>query len=67
MTVFALAKSRARAPADAPRVGIFGLFGSGSLGNEGSLEAMLAYLRAEHPGTVLDFMCSGPDAIRWPR
>jgi polysaccharide pyruvyl transferase WcaK-like protein len=37
--------------------------GSGNLGNDGSLEAMLAYLRAEHSDAILDSLCSGPDQI----
>ncbi|WP_329566354.1 polysaccharide pyruvyl transferase family protein [Streptomyces sp. NBC_01361] len=45
------------------RVGIFGLLGSGNLGNDGSLEAVLGYLRAEHPEAVLDALCGGPEAV----
>ena len=48
---------------DGPRVGLFGLLGSGNLGNDGSLEAVLAYLRAEHPDAVVDLLCAGPDEI----
>jgi polysaccharide pyruvyl transferase WcaK-like protein len=47
----------------APRVGLVGLLGQGNLGNDGSLEAMLAYLNAEHPDAILDFLCSGPDQM----
>ncbi|MEU7312974.1 polysaccharide pyruvyl transferase family protein [Streptomyces sp. NPDC007083] len=46
-----------------PRVGLFGLLGSGNLGNDGSLEAVLGYLRAEHPGAVVDALCGGPEAV----
>ena len=63
MTLLLRAKRRARAMIVAPRVGFVGLFGSGNLGNDGSLEAMLAYLRAEHSDAILDFLCSGPDQI----
>ncbi|MDW6057027.1 polysaccharide pyruvyl transferase family protein [Streptomyces sp. FXJ1.4098] len=45
------------------RVGVFGLLGSGNLGNDGSLEAVLGYLRAEHPGAVVDALCGGPEAV----
>ena len=45
------------------RIGLFGLLGQGNLGNDGSLEAVLGYLRAEHSGAVLDAMCSGPELI----
>ncbi|MFF3493125.1 polysaccharide pyruvyl transferase family protein [Streptomyces sp. NPDC002795] len=47
----------------APRVGVFGLLGSGNLGNDGSLEAVLAYLRAEHPDAPVDALCGGPDVV----
>ncbi|MEE4598415.1 polysaccharide pyruvyl transferase family protein [Streptomyces sp. DSM 41524] len=47
----------------APRVGVFGLLGSGNLGNDGSLEAVLGYLRAEHPEAVVDALCGGPEAV----
>jgi polysaccharide pyruvyl transferase WcaK-like protein len=46
-----------------PRVGLFGLLGQGNLGNDGSLEAVLGYLRAERPDTVLDALCSDPGAL----
>ncbi|WP_413798218.1 polysaccharide pyruvyl transferase family protein [Streptomyces iranensis] len=47
----------------ATRVGVFGLLGSGNLGNDGSLEAMLGYLRTEHPEAVVDALCGGPEAV----
>ncbi|MFF7475782.1 polysaccharide pyruvyl transferase family protein [Streptomyces sp. NPDC008092] len=45
------------------RVGVFGLLGSGNLGNDGSLQAVLGYLRAEHPEAVVDALCGGPEAV----
>lgn len=45
------------------RVGVFGLLGSGNLGNDGSLEAVLGYLRAEHPEVAVDALCGGPEAV----
>ncbi|MFJ3234450.1 polysaccharide pyruvyl transferase family protein [Streptomyces sp. NPDC086787] len=45
------------------RVGVFGLLGSGNLGNDGSLEAVLGYLRADHPEAVVDALCGGPGAV----
>ncbi|MFF3944518.1 polysaccharide pyruvyl transferase family protein [Streptomyces sp. NPDC001902] len=52
------------ATAGAPvRVGVFGLLGSGNLGNDGSLEAVLGYLRAEHPDAVVDALCGGPETV----
>jgi polysaccharide pyruvyl transferase WcaK-like protein len=46
-----------------PRVGMFGLYGSGNLGNDGSLAALLTYLRTSHPGAVLDIRCPGPRRV----
>ena len=48
---------------NAPRVGLFGLLGSGNLGNDGSLEAVLGYLRASHPDARLSAMCGGPELV----
>ncbi|MFJ4981939.1 polysaccharide pyruvyl transferase family protein [Streptomyces coeruleorubidus] len=45
------------------RVGMFGLLGSGNLGNDGSLEAVLGYLRAQHPEAVVDALCGGPEVV----
>ncbi|MDR6975068.1 polysaccharide pyruvyl transferase WcaK-like protein [Streptomyces sp. 3330] len=45
------------------RVGLFGLLGSGNLGNDGSLEAALGYLRARHPQAVVDALCGGPEVV----
>jgi polysaccharide pyruvyl transferase WcaK-like protein len=42
---------------------LFGLLGQGNLGNDGSMEAVLAYLRAEHPNLILDAMCTGPEVV----
>jgi len=57
------AKKRPRTMAGAPRVGLVGLLGQGNLGNDGSLEAVLAYLDAEHPHAILDFLCTGTDQM----
>lgn len=56
--------SSGRRPAGALRVGLFGLFGSGNIGNDGSLEAMLGYLRTAHPGAVVNVLCPGPKRVR---
>jgi polysaccharide pyruvyl transferase WcaK-like protein len=45
----------------APRVGLFGLLGSGNLGNDGSLEAVVSYLREAHPEARLGFFAMGPE------
>jgi polysaccharide pyruvyl transferase WcaK-like protein len=44
-------------------VGLFGLLGSGNIGNDGSLEAVLTYLRTAHPDIVPDAMCAGPQRL----
>ncbi|MBW1595655.1 polysaccharide pyruvyl transferase family protein [Streptomyces sp. JJ38] len=44
-------------------MGVFGLLGSGNLGNDGSLEAVLGYLRDRHPEAVVDALCGGPEAV----
>jgi polysaccharide pyruvyl transferase WcaK-like protein len=46
-----------------PRVGFFGLLGSGNIGNDGSFEAVLGRLRAEHPDAVIDAMCMGSERM----
>jgi polysaccharide pyruvyl transferase WcaK-like protein len=45
------------------KVGLFGLLGAGNVGNDGSLEAVLAYLRQQHPSAELSCLCSGPDVV----
>ncbi|MFC4329199.1 polysaccharide pyruvyl transferase family protein [Streptomyces andamanensis] len=52
--------SAARRP---PRVGVFGLLGSGNLGNDGSLQAVLGHLAARHPDAAVDALCGGPEAV----
>jgi len=46
------------------RIGFFGLLGSGNIGNDASLEAVVRYLREHHPDAELDAMCMGPDTVR---
>jgi polysaccharide pyruvyl transferase WcaK-like protein len=50
-------------PAAAPRVGLFGLFGAGNVGNDASFEVVLNYLRSQHPDSIIDAMCSGPQRL----
>jgi len=45
----------------APRIAIFGLLGSGNLGNHGSLDAVLHYLREAHPDAEISCVCAGPE------
>jgi polysaccharide pyruvyl transferase WcaK-like protein len=63
VTLLRAAKRRGRAITGAPRVGFVGLLGQGNVGNDGSLEAMLAYLDAEHPDAIVDFLCSGTEQV----
>jgi len=56
-------ESRGRADSGGPRVGFFGLLGSGNLGNDGSFEAVLTYVRSVRPESVIDAMCMGPERV----
>jgi polysaccharide pyruvyl transferase WcaK-like protein len=64
MTRRGLAGTRKRRSGAAYRVGLFGLLGSGNIGNDASMEAVLSYLRTDHPGIAVDAMCVGPDRVR---
>jgi polysaccharide pyruvyl transferase WcaK-like protein len=46
------------------RVGLFGQFGSGNIGNDASLEAALHFLATAHPDTAVDVMCGGPQDVQ---
>ncbi len=46
-----------------PRIGLFGLLGTGNFGNDGSLAAVLGHLRAEHPDATVRAFCSGPEDV----
>jgi polysaccharide pyruvyl transferase WcaK-like protein len=35
----------------------------GNIGNDASMEAVLGYLRANHPEAVVDAMCAGPETL----
>jgi polysaccharide pyruvyl transferase WcaK-like protein len=45
------------------RVGLFGILGSGNLGNDGSLEAVVSYLTRLEANVQLRFFCMGPDVV----
>jgi polysaccharide pyruvyl transferase WcaK-like protein len=45
------------------RVALFGLFGAGNLGNDGSLETMLGFLRRTRPDAQLFCVCDQPDVV----
>ena len=56
--------ARSQRPAAAFRVGMFGNLGSGNIGNDASMEAVLRYLRTDHPDAIVDAMCGGPSRVR---
>ena len=63
MSRYGLPDGREREASRRPRVGLFGNLGSGNIGNDASLEAMLNYLSADQPGAILDAMCTGPQTV----
>ena len=62
MNARVLTSGRKQSPA-APRVGLFGLLGSGNIGNDVSMESVLRYLRADHPDAIVDAMCVSPERL----
>lgn len=58
----------ARQPVEprSPRVGLFGNLGSGNIGNDVSMEAVLGYLKEHHPDAIIDAFCGGPEEV-WDR
>lgn len=46
------------------RIALFGLFGSGNLGNGGSLDAMLRYLHDAHGDAEVTCVCAGPEDVQ---
>ncbi len=46
------------------KIGLLGQFGSGNTGNDGSLEAMLDFLRATNRDAELVCVCSNPAAVQ---
>jgi polysaccharide pyruvyl transferase WcaK-like protein len=63
MTLHAL-NGKGKRSAGTRRVGLFGLLGSGNIGNDASMESVLGYLRDHHPDLPVDAMCMGPDRLR---
>jgi polysaccharide pyruvyl transferase WcaK-like protein len=57
--------TRRRPTAPRPlRVGLFGLLGAGNIGNDASMEAVLGYLRSDHPDAIVDAMCPGWERVK---
>ena len=50
-------------PHAVPTVGLFGNLGCSNIGNDASMEAVLAYLKADHPDAIIDAMCAGPEIL----
>jgi polysaccharide pyruvyl transferase WcaK-like protein len=50
---------RSQRDAAVPRVGLFGILGTGNIGNDAQMNAVLRYLRTDHPDVILDAMCTG--------
>ena len=48
---------------DQLRVGFFGVLGSGNLGNDVSLDAIVSYLHEQHPDVQLRFLGMGPERL----
>ena len=46
------------------RIGLFGMFGSGNFGNDGSLEAMLLFVRHVRPNAELVCFCVDPEVVQ---
>lgn len=44
------------------RIGLHGRLGSGNLGNDGTLEALLTHLQSSYDAEI-DFLCSGPEWV----
>jgi len=57
-------RSRRQPDRRAPRVGLFGILGSGNIGNDASMESVLRYLSTAYPGAVVDALCSGPERVK---
>ncbi len=47
----------------APRIAIFGGYGSGNFGNDASFEALYDFLRVEMPEAQISAICSKPDVV----
>ena len=53
-----------REPGQTVRVGFFGKLGAGNYGNDGSLEALLTYVRHHHPSEPVDCMAAESVVVR---
>ncbi|MBB3234480.1 polysaccharide pyruvyl transferase family protein [Phyllobacterium endophyticum] len=46
-----------------PKIAMLGMFGSGNTGNDGSLEAMVSFLREARPDAELLCICPNPETV----
>jgi polysaccharide pyruvyl transferase WcaK-like protein len=46
-----------------PRIALFGHFGQGNFGNDGTLQVVVHHLRRLAPGAEFTCICTGPDAV----
>jgi polysaccharide pyruvyl transferase WcaK-like protein len=58
-----MAMNAALSSAAGPRVGLFGVIGTDNIGNEGCLDAVVSWLKRDHPDAIVDFMCVGPEKV----
>ena len=56
--------SEAPAKIPARRIAVLGMYGIGNIGNECTLEAMIANLHEKQPGVALTAVCPGPGDVR---
>lgn len=47
-----------------PRLGLFGILGAGNIGNDASMDAVIAHLRQRHPDALLDAMTTDARRLR---
>lgn len=50
-----------------PRIGVYGLLGSGNIGNDGTFDVMVDHLRDRRPDAVIDVFTDSPEGVarRW--
>ena len=51
-------------PTGGLRIGFFGVLGSGNIGNDGSLDGLITYLREHHPEMRFRFLAMGPERLQ---
>ena len=59
-----MAMNAALSSRSAPGSACSAIIGSDNLGNEGSLDAVLDWLKRDHHDAIVDFMCIGPEKVK---